>query len=827
MTASRQNSTLLEAALDYATNGIPVFPCRADNKSPHLKRGFKDASTDEAAIGDWWSRWPDAMVACPTGQAIGAWVLDVDDPVIFEAAAAQIGLSLPVTRRASTGKGYHLYFRYDPAAPVHNRQRAASGWPFPRLPGAETRGEGGYVILPPSLHPTGKSYEWKCEEDVSEAPAELLAIVRGPKTRAMRDNYVPRIETPSGEDSRYGLRALEEECRTIMQAPSGTQEMTLNSAGLKIGALVAGGELRMQTAESRLVAAGMSMSSHHANHPWDATLIRAKVQRALSDGAAQPRSAPALRIIQSAPARGNSSRPGERFEASDGSSGHADQTRPVVQIRAGELHIMASRAEAALVAARAPLYVRGGLVRPVVDETAAADGQRTKIARLVPVDANTLIDHLSRSIQWEKFDKREQSWVAANPPINVAHTMLARDGEWTFPPLAGVITAPTIRSDGSLLCEPGYDSQTGLLLCDPPKLPPFPASPSKEEAAQALAKLDLLLDGFPFADAASRSVALSGLITPIVRGAMPVAPLHAITAPVAGSGKSYLVDLVSAILTGDSAPVIAVGQTQEETEKRLASALLSGQPIVSIDNVNGRLGGDLLCQLIERPVVAVRPLGVSKLVRIQSRATSFATGNNIQLVDDMTRRAILCTLNPNVERPELRQFKTDPRKVVMSDRGAYIAAALTVVRAYVAAGFPDRLPRLASFEAWSDFVRSALVWLGRADPVETMEAARADDPELSTLGALLAAWSAVAGSEGRTVGDIIKTAEMGYAAGNLIHADLMTAMQSVADDHRGRVNSLRLGHYLKAHRGRIVGGLRFDSVIGLHSKQLIWRVVKS
>ena len=240
----------------------------------------------------------------------------------------------------------------------------------------------------------------------------------------------------------------------------------------------------------------------------------------------------------------------------------------------------------------------------------------------------------------------------------MALTILSRDGERRLPILAGVITTPTLRPNGTILSQPGYDGQTRLLLLDPPQLPPIPDMPSKAEASAALDLLDSLLEGFPFVDDASRSVALSGIITPVVRRATPVAPLHANTAPVAGSGKSYLIDIASAVHSGERAPVIAAGRTEEETEKRLGAALLNGQPIVSIDNVNGQLGGDALCQMIERPVVSLRPLGVSKLVKIESHATMFATGNNIQLVGDMTRRVILCSLDPNMERPELRTFRS-------------------------------------------------------------------------------------------------------------------------------------------------------------------------
>jgi putative DNA primase/helicase len=152
--------------------------------------------------------------------------------------------------------------------------------------------------------------------------------------------------------------------------------------------------------------------------------------------------------------------------------------------------------------------------------------------------------------------------------------------------------------------------------------------------------------------------------------------MHATTAPVPGSGKSYIIDLASAINSGERAPVLTAGRNEEETEKRLVAALLSGQTIISIDNVNGQLGGDALCQIIERPVVAVRPLGQSTFTKVESRASCFATGNNIQLVGDMTRRVLLCSLDPDVERPELRVFHSNPFDAVLADRGKYVAAAL-------------------------------------------------------------------------------------------------------------------------------------------------------
>lgn len=500
---------------------------------------------------------------------------------------------------------------------------------------------------------------------------------------------------------------------------------------------------------------------------------------------------------------------------------------PVIQISAGELHNIASDAEDALIKARTPFYVRGEkMVRPVTDDLPASHGRRTKVARLAEVSVPAMVDHLSRSANWVKWNAKAKSLVATDPTSKVAEIMLSRDGEWKLPTLSGVITTPTLRPEGTILSTPGYDGPTQLLLIDPPDMPKIPSRPSKKGAMDALRFLDGLLDEFPFVDPASRSVALSALITPVVRGALAVAPMHATTAPVPGSGKSYIIDLASAINSGERAPVLTAGRNEEETEKRLVAALLSGQTIISIDNVNGQLGGDALCQIIERPVVAVRPLGQSTFTKIESRASCFATGNNIQLVGDMTRRVLLCSLDPDVERPELRQFKGNPFDKVLEDRGRYVAAALIVVRAYVAAGYPGILAPLASFEDWSRMVRSALVWLGRPDPCDTMNKARADDPITSSLTNLFVTWHAAAGSSARTIAAIKDIATLNDSFGGLLHANFRESLIDVADDGRGGINSKKLGHFLKRFEGRIVAGLKLTSAEDSDLKQKIWKVSK-
>jgi RepB DNA-primase from phage plasmid len=513
---------------------------------------------------------------------------------------------------------------------------------------------------------------------------------------------------------------------------------------------------------------------------------------------------------------------------------------PTINVTGGGLSNEATAGEDAIIRAGHQIYRRGTvLVRPVIQEVDATRGRTTKVAQLISVTQPYMVDLLCKVAKWERYDRRLKQNIRINPPDNIASVILHRCGEWNFNEVVGVITTPTLRSDDSLLIQPGYDPITRMILMEPPPMPPVAERPTRDDAMAALSLLDGLLDEFPFADTASRSVALSALITPVVRGAFTVAPMHAADAPVAGTGKSFLFDTAAAIAIGQPCPVMAAGRNEEETEKRLGAALLAGQPIISIDNVNGELGGDALCQIVERPVIEIRILGKSERVRIEARCTLFSTGNNLVLVADMTRRGLRCTLDANQERPELRQFKRDPVAEVLADRGRYIAAVLTIVRAYIAAGRPRVASRLPSFEGWSDTVRSALIWLARPDPVDTMEAARKDDPTLRAMEAVFAALKETIGIRQKsTVAEIIKLADQRVQAtpfdppsnslGDrpLNHPGLKEALQNIAGDRAGFIDSRTLGKWFSRHKGRIAQGVRLEREADQHGHPARWYLLK-
>ena len=488
------------------------------------------------------------------------------------------------------------------------------------------------------------------------------------------------------------------------------------------------------------------------------------------------------------------------------------QARPIIRVAGGDLSREADEAEQALAGAGLPIFVRAGaLVSPVCEEAPAAKDRKTTIARLRKLTVDGIIDRLSRHADFQRFDERKKIWVSIDPPERVAKIILAREGAGKFPQIAGVITTPTLRSDGSILTEPGYDASTRLCLALDPQftMPLIPAAPTHAEALDALALLGDLLSGFPFLSPVDRAVALSGIMTAVLRGAVSVAPMQVFRAHTPGTGKSLLVDVAATIATGRRCPVIAAGKSEEETEKRLGALLRDGVSVISIDNVSDELGGDALAQMTERPLVRTRILGKSEAPEFECKAAIFATGNNLVLVGDMVRRAVVCTLDTGVERPELREFEFDPIDRVLQNRGAYVAACLTIARAYRVAGAPKVCRPLGSYGEWSDLVRAPLIWFGEADPVDSMETAREEDPELSAIRELFGQLPDHFGEREWTTAELVKTAcDKPYAA-QFTHPELRELLLRVAGEG-GKVSGKRLGKFLSKISGRVVGGVRLE-----------------
>lgn len=294
-------------ALSYAAANIPVFPCRAtdevtdqyDNetgevvvlkaKTPLVSNGFKGATTRERNIKILWQRNPGAMVGIPTGEQIGAWVLDVDvhkdeDGNVINGYEALAALEakygeLPATATAKTaGGGEHRYFRHVPG--VRNRGKLGEG--------LDVRGSGGYVIAPGSRTGDGREYTWIDYDGegfppLADAPAWLLEFVLPPQSI---DAPSTSYHYESGTNDAYVERAIQLELEETASVPmGGGRNNRLNQAAFSLGTIVGAGALA--ESEARALLRGVALG-------WgrDWSQCCKTIENGLAGGIRQPRHIP-------------------------------------------------------------------------------------------------------------------------------------------------------------------------------------------------------------------------------------------------------------------------------------------------------------------------------------------------------------------------------------------------------------------------------------------------------------------------------------------------------------------------------------------------------
>jgi bifunctional DNA primase/polymerase-like protein len=754
-----------EAAIDYARCGTPVFPCNPIDKAPLTPHGHKDATTDEAQICAWWTQWPNAMIGMPTGSRSGRIALDLDlDPAknldgktALDQLIAQYG-PLPPTWETITPRGGHVFFTHDPHVEIRNSTSKIG-------PGIDVRGEGGYVILPPSQTASGGTYQWK-----PGGPKDPASMPPWLTTRAKTKRMTPRARA-----------ALEGECKKVAAALPGTRNSALNTAAFNLFQLVAAGELDEQDARDRLYEAAEIcglVADDGAPSVW------ATINSGAAAGRQQPRPS---------------------------SQSQTQTTLPIIELKDGEMLRILDEIEDALLVSGVPIFSRAGrLVEPVIESMAASGGRKTAVACLRELSPESFLGLAATSATFQKHKRK--NLVDTDPPMLHLRVILASERRWRFPHVTGVITTPTLRPDGSLLIEPGYDPETELCLVEVPgfRLPPIPEHPTKDQANASLKLLVDLLSEFSFKRSGgehemrlNRSVALSALLTPLVRGSLSTAPLHLIRAHMAGTGKSYLVDTAAAIATGRHCPAMTAPRSGEEAEKRLHAVVLGGMLMFSLDNCARDLEGEFLCQMAERPIVKIRPLGRSETSDCDVHTAVYATGNSIGLKGDMVRRGLVCNLESLDERPELRRFARNALKTAQANRANYVAAGLTIMRSYLAAGAPEVCGPFGSYEEWSRMVRSPLIWLGEPDPVASVDTTQADDPELAELREWFILWLAEFKLDepytSATFVEAARAAPVGFNP-NLFKEFLLR----VAADKNGDISTKRLGEWLHRNCGRVV-----------------------
>jgi hypothetical protein len=280
------------AALEYAARGWSVFPChtptcdgcscgRGDcpstGKHPRTRNGVHDATTERATVAAWWRRWPQANIGVATGATSGIVVIDLDarhggDEAWRTLTGDRTPIEAPVV---TTGAGWHLWFAHQ-GSPVSNSVGRLGA-------GIDVRGDGGYVIVPPSLHHSGRRYRWR------RPPREQLPVLPDWLEAACRPPTAQHLEpTPLrvGPDA-WVRAALRGEIVHVRNAVEGTRNVTLNRAAFRLGQLTATGILDKTTVTDALLAAALSVGLD--NHEASVT-----IRSGMTAGLAHPRASRAV-----------------------------------------------------------------------------------------------------------------------------------------------------------------------------------------------------------------------------------------------------------------------------------------------------------------------------------------------------------------------------------------------------------------------------------------------------------------------------------------------------------------------------------------------------
>ena len=509
------------------------------------------------------------------------------------------------------------------------------------------------------------------------------------------------------------------------------------------------------------------------------------------------------------------------------------EQRPEVRIVAGESIALCRELAARIAHARAPLYRRGPLLMRATRITNAEQDeiQRARDALILQrVSPAILMGDVSACVNLTKWNERAKAHVPADLPDRIARAFIEHAPELiALPAVSGITESPIMLPDGALVTTPGHDARTGLIFdagaIDWRTLR-VPDQPSADDVRGAVEMLGDPLRDFPFVSDTDRAVALSAIITAVLRPQLPAAPLHGINATAPGTGKTLLANVVGMIATGRPVPAMAMGESAEEFAKRIDSALLAADPVALIDNVSRPIAGDTACINLTSSRVRVRILGRSEQVEIPAKTFWMATGNNLTFRGDMTRRVLLCTLDAGVERPDLREFARDLLAWVPIHRLRLLSAVFTLLRGFIGAGSPKQgLAPLGGFEAWTRRVRDALVWAGLPDVLGSTESIRNDDPELQQRVAIYQAWHTTNGAEWRQVRDIkhaVRRTEE-QTAGCVAH-EIALAEELAGIGPGARFDARGFVYWLRSNKGRIAGGLRLESKMDRKTKVQAWRV---
>jgi hypothetical protein len=469
--------------------------------------------------------------------------------------------------------------------------------------------------------------------------------------------------------------------------------------------------------------------------------------------------------------------------------------KPTFRTAGGTLHIMVNNAERVM-AETGRYFQQGGAIvtvtTPPGGTTAAHHIRKEALPYLLTGIAN-----------WLRHDVRAERWLPIDAPTRVCAGLFDAPEFRHLPPLNAIARQPYLRPDGSVATNSGYDMATGTFGAFDPRAFNILNDPSETDIKVALDRIMGLVSETSFASPADRSMALALFLTAACRPSLEVAPGFLLNAHAPGTGKSYVQDLAALFATDGDVASATLKANDDEMEKSILATLLRSPAVLRFDESQGDVVPiKFLVSALSSEHVQGRILGQSKVIAPSTRTLVMFAGNNIQPVRDMVRRVLVCNLDAKIEQPESREFADDPLSRLREHRPEYVSDALTIIRAHIIAN-PARTPcrALNVFPRWDNWVRQAVLWLGLADPCESMFTVAQNDPSTERLAGLLEVWDECFGDAPKAARDVIKRAETSHG----LHAALMDIAGK-----SGAIEATKFGYWLKSNEGKVLGGRRLE-----------------
>ncbi len=702
--------TRTKAAEEYSKIGWHIFPvhsvregictcsrgaeCPDPGKHPIISPRSINNWDDQEQIKGWWKKFPYANIGLwLDGSNCGVLDLDKKPDVDGEKNLRELltskDLQWPDTLTCTTGSGgRHLYFAYDPEKPIPNKANALG-------PGIDCWSGPHYLILPPSDHRSGNQYKWdNWGMNPGPFPYSLLPEKRGPgRPRGpQKEVFDPR--------DRWQLAKLKR-ALDILKASAADREIWV-----KVG-MIMGRAFNLSEEGFELYNA-WAKGTDRNNYDEKGTR-RNYYEWSKKPPGEYTEQITTASIYHWAKQQGEleeeppDERPYQFFENPQHSYEEQDQ-----------LSVIFQNCER--------VFRRDSMLIEIVEVGSDhIDGEDDAIWRPIgyPITRQlgvpSAIDLVSKNTQW--FKKFHGKFIKDRPDrAIVADFVSGYSDRWsTLRPFRMFTSFQTIRDDGSLITEPGYDRKSGLYLMGPPEGVKIPAKIGKKQIADALATLFLPFKHYRFDDEAqSKSGVLAAIFTVGLRHLFPNVPMFAFTAAKAAAGKTKAVQAISNMWFGKNPANVRYTAEEEELSKILGSCAISGDRMVLFDNVREGLPvrDPVLAGVLTSPEYDFRILGTNNRVKMSPVATFFMTGIKLEFSEEIQRRVLQIKILPH----KIPDGVPTPEAIARLKRADLISAALTIIRGFYQAKCPKtNQTALASFEEWG-MIRDLITWLDEGIP---------------------------------------------------------------------------------------------------------------